>query len=433
MATATYDVLGVGFGPSNIALAVALEEQGFDGSVMFIERNPGNSWQQEMMLGGSDIQHNPLRDLVTPSNPRSRYGWLSYLAEAGRLFDFLNLPIHYPLRSDYDGYVRWVADQFPDWVRHGTSVASIAVDPEGYRVQTTDGDLYRARSLVVGTGRSPYLPEVFAGVDHPAVFHLTRYLSKMGQLQARPAPPRKIAVVGGSQSAVELLIDLRERFPETEVHGLCRSYGYQSKDTSPFTHHVYFPEFVDMFFDADDDQRQRLWDELRRTNYAAADQDVLDKLYVSIYEDKVLGRTPVQIKSNILVTEAEPVGDNVRLTLSSRLSAPAEHHEYDAVIVATGFRNLGIGEDAHRCPPLLEGLYDRIATNAHGVVDVQRDYRLVARAHDSLPPLFLNGLCESTHGFGDAGSFSLVSLRAALIAESLRDALSPSDLERRAS
>ena len=41
-----------------------------------------------------------------------------------------------------------------------------------------------------------------------------------------------------------------------------------------------------------------------------------------------------------------------------------------------------------------------------------------------MPALFLNGLCESSHGIGDAGSFSLLSLRAKTIAESLRKQLS---------
>jgi L-ornithine N5-oxygenase len=34
--------------------------------------------------------------------------------------------------------------------------------------------------------------------------------------------------------------------------------------------------------------------------------------------------------------------------------------------------------------------------------------------------VYLNGLCESTHGMGDAGSFSLLALRSARIARSLR-------------
>jgi lysine/ornithine N-monooxygenase len=46
--------------------------------------------------------------------------------------------------------------------------------------------------------------------------------------------------------------------------------------------------------------------------------------------------------------------------------------------------------------------------------------------HDgiALPPIYLNGLCESTHGFGDAGSFSLLALRSSTIARSVSEAIS---------
>jgi L-ornithine N5-monooxygenase len=36
----------------------------------------------------------------------------------------------------------------------------------------------------------------------------------------------------------------------------------------------------------------------------------------------------------------------------------------------------------------------------------------------------LNGLCESSHGMGDAGSFSLLALRSKTIAQSLDSTLS---------
>jgi L-ornithine N5-oxygenase len=51
---------------------------------------------------------------------------------------------------------------------------------------------------------------------------------------------------------------------------------------------------------------------------------------------------------------------------------------------------------------------------------VERDYRVrYAAGHELLPDLYLNGLCESSHGLGDAGSFSLVSIRARDICASI--------------
>src|SRR3954468_1530517 len=66
-----YDLIGVGFGPANIGLAVAIEESGWEGSALFLERRAGPDWQPGMLLDGADIQHHPLRDFVTPRNPLS--------------------------------------------------------------------------------------------------------------------------------------------------------------------------------------------------------------------------------------------------------------------------------------------------------------------------------------------------------------------------
>jgi len=67
-----YDIIGVGFGPANIALAIALEEECLGGTHLFLERNAGPGWQENMMLPGSDIQ-NPsaarLGNAVQPAQP----------------------------------------------------------------------------------------------------------------------------------------------------------------------------------------------------------------------------------------------------------------------------------------------------------------------------------------------------------------------------
>src|ERR1700753_3852169 len=96
-----FDVLGIGFGPSNLAVAIALEEAKAPLSAHFLEAAPSAAWQPGMLLSASDTQNNPLRDLFPPRNPKSRYTFTNYLFEGGRLYDFLNLGVTYPLRKDY--------------------------------------------------------------------------------------------------------------------------------------------------------------------------------------------------------------------------------------------------------------------------------------------------------------------------------------------
>src|SRR2546426_11866031 len=101
------DVLGVGFGPANVALAVAFEEMGSPLRVRFVERQLEPRWQGGMLLDRSNVQNHPCRDLVTLRNPRSRYTFLNYLFEMGRLVEHLNLPVEFPLRKEYARYVNW--------------------------------------------------------------------------------------------------------------------------------------------------------------------------------------------------------------------------------------------------------------------------------------------------------------------------------------
>src|SRR4051812_28924563 len=120
-----YDLFGIGFGPSNIALAIALEEAGYRGRVLFVERNTRASWHEGMLLDGADIQNDPLRDLITPVNPRSRYTFVNYLHQTGRFWHYLNLGRHYPLRKEFFAYVSWVAAQLPN-VAYGVDITHVA-------------------------------------------------------------------------------------------------------------------------------------------------------------------------------------------------------------------------------------------------------------------------------------------------------------------
>lgn len=415
-----FDVLGIGFGPSNMAVAIALEEAQSGLDFHFIESAPDACWQPGMLLNGSDIQNNPLRDLVTPRNPKSHFTFTNYLKESGRLFDFLNLGIMYPLRKDYSKYISWVADHFSDKVTYGVRAEGVSYDASAdrWQVSTADGT-YTGRALLVGTGRSRNTPAMFEPHVGPRVFHLCDYLPR---LEALAPTLSSVAVVGASQSAVEILLDLMGRFPDLKIHSVHRSYSMRQKDTSPFSDHVYFPEFIDYFFKATPSARNELQKQLRHTNYSAADLDVLHKLYLNMYEERLDGRERVRMHNNTLIEGVAVEGDQVSLSLRERFLDETSELRVDAVILATGFRDIGVGEGKEPYPRLLSGVADQLARDDKGALLVERDYTVKS---GSGLPLYLNGLCESSHGLGDAGSFSLLSLRASEILNSLQSNLLP--------
>lgn len=422
-----YDLIGIGFGPANIALAIALDEFDCRFRFCFLEKNPSPSWQKDMMLNQSDIQNHPLRDLVTPRNPQSHYSFTNFLHKKGRLFEHLNLGMLFPFRQEYAEYVCWVADHFKDFVRYDTQVTGISVEKDRlgnithYVVEAHTGQRFSARHIVVAPGRTPYVPQPFDSISNDKIIHLTEYLPGLKRLENISNPV--VCVVGGSQSAVEIILDLNERYPDAIIHSVSRTFGFRLKDTSPFTGEVYFPEFVDRFFNASHEVKQRLRNDLHYTNYSAADGDVLDQLYRRMYLQRIAGKQSIKLWNRSCVSEVKEkngLSAGLELTVSHLDENISECIQSDFVVLATGFRDLGNGLRQESCPSLLHGIVDNFDFSENGFLKINYDYSLNGiKNNDARAKCFLNGLCESSHGMGDAGSFSLLALRSELILKSI--------------
>lgn len=420
MMSGCVDVLGVGFGPANLSLAIAMQEDSPGTAAYFLEAEADPVWQGGLLLDGSNMQNHPNRDLVTLRNPRSHYSFLNYLFEEGRLIEHLNLPMEFPLRKEYAKYIKWAANQFREQVGFGARVTGVTTaDVDGapaYVVSTSDGASHRGRALVLGTGRTPFVPSPFDTLDSARVCHLTRYLPTV---RALPSAPRSVAVIGGSQSAVEIVLDLAGRFPQARIVNYVRKFGLPLKETSPFSEEGFFPAFTEYYYKASRASKDVLDAYMRPTNYSSTDADVLHRLYELIYEQRLDGDQRVFVQGNSEVRSAAVDGDGVRFEVSEVHTKDVVSDRADLVVLATGFRDLGPHPHQESYPAVLGGVIDRFAFDDDGYLVVEADYSLRATVGGT-PPLFLNGLCESTHGIGDAGSFSLLSLRAATIRDGLR-------------
>lgn len=432
MNTKTNDIVGVGFGPANIALAICLEELAPTLSHTYLEAQYTPSWQDQMLLDGSDIQNNPLRDFVTPRNPQSHYTFINYLKETGRLFEYLNLPAHYPLRREFAAYIEWAASHFLARVRMNTR--SVGIECRSTRagqhwvLHGSDGSVTEAKCLVIGTGRTANIPKQLQPHLGKKVFHLTEYRKR---IEALPASAKRIGVLGASQSAVEILLDLMSRFSDRDIYSIQRGFGFRLKDVSPFSDRVYFPEFIDYFYKLSPEGRRNIQRQLRGTNYSSADGDVINSLYMRMHEERLAGKQRLHIVNNTEVRHAKLNDTGLGLDLWEVNTGEAGELELDALVLATGFKDLSGADDGESCPPVLKSVAHLLKYGDNGVVEVARDYRL--RTIDPhLPPIYLNGLCEATHGFGDAGSFSLLSIRSETLVHSIKGHLSLGDSQRAA-
>lgn len=421
------DLVGIGFGPANLSLAIATEEEnhsrpaGNQITAEFVETQPKFGWHDGMLLPDTDMQISFLKDLVSLRNPTSDYSFLNYLQEHGRLTDFINLKTFFPSRREFHDYLSWAAARVSFPVHYGRAAADIEWNTEGfYEVELRSrassvgdavgryaGKRLRARNIVFGVGIEPTVP---LGVNcGPRVFHNHRLLSHLGDL---PSCPRKrFLVVGAGQSAAEVIRYLHENYPDSEVHSSFRRFGYTPSDDTPYANRVFDPSAVDDFYRAPADVKQKLLDYHWLTNYSAVDADLIEILYKHEYEECVAGRRRLFTHRVTEVQDMVEHEDTVSLRLIDRTGGEDVCLEVDAVIYATGFQPRDIRPMLGLSIPL-EGAFE----GSRPVVE--RDYRL--RIPGSYGHIYLNGGVEHTHGLSSS-LLSNVSVRSADILATLRD------------
>ncbi|HVW44163.1 MAG TPA: SidA/IucD/PvdA family monooxygenase [Amycolatopsis sp.] len=395
---ADFDVIGVGFGPSNLALAIAVAEHNRTAAepvtARFLERQAAFGWHRGMLIEDATMQVSFLKDLVTMRNPASDFSFLSYLHSQGRLADFINHKILFPLRIEFHGYFDWAAARVADQVGYGQEVVSVS---DGFEVRTADGSTYRARNLVMGTGLRPNLPEGITPSDR--VWHNHELLHRIGELR----DPGRCVVIGAGQSAAEVTAFLHERFPAAEICAVFARYGYSPSDDSAFANRIFDPEGVDAFYTAPEDVKRRLMGYHANTNYSAVDIDLIDELYRRLYREKVQGRQRLRIFNTSRPIE---VTGDARVSLESLTNGDKTVLDADLVVYATGYQPADP-------TPLLGDLAGRCRRDEHGRLRVERDYRLVAPDLDGT--IYLQGGTEHTHGV----TSSLLSNTAVRVGEIL--------------
>ncbi|MEZ0601062.1 lysine N(6)-hydroxylase/L-ornithine N(5)-oxygenase family protein [Paraburkholderia sp. IW21] len=420
-----FDLIGVGFGPSNLALAVRLAEEAgvSDLAHCFIERQPAFGWHRGMLLDDCRMQISFLKDLVTLRDPTSRFTFINYLFEQGRLADFVNLKSFYPTRLEFHDYLNWVAASFDERVHYGQTVIGIeavkaagnANEIEALRVFSRDGEGREwqrvTRALSVGIGGGPQVPAAFAALGSHNIVHSSTYLTSIERVVGDAAHARKrVAVIGAGQSAAEVFIDLTRRYPHVDASLLIRSSALKPADDSPFVNEIFSPAFTDIVYAQPRDGRRSLIERFRDTNYAVVDRPLIEQIYEMLYLQKVSAEPRHRLLANTdIETAARTANGQIELTLRDRLSGHARAEQFDALVLATGYRR-----DTHF--ELLEGLAPHLG-DALVQGNVERDYRLAASASFK-PRIYLQGCCEDSHGLSDT-LLSVLALRSDEIAASL--------------
>ena len=408
------EVLAIGAGPANLALAAAIEESDsteLANNTLLLEQAPDIKWQRDLLMPWARSQVSFLKDLVTLRNPRSKYTFLNFLHDQGRLDQFVNLGTFHPLRWEFSDYLQWVATNLEHvTIQYDSRATTITPDPDhdgtpkGWNVTLTNGDTIHTRDLVIGGGRDPHIPPVFTNLPPHRIIHSSHYRTRINTIDRDK--PLHAVVIGGAQSAAEVFYALHDNLPNSTITMIVRSIGLQNYQTSKFVNELFFPSFVDEFHNSPPEMRAQILDEMRLTNYAGLAPPFLDELYMMLYQQRLTNTTRSHIIPMTEVTDAREENNRITLELHDRKTGKTSPLHCDLLLLGTGYDT--------RMPTIIRNL----ATQTHTTdINVNRNYRL--DLGPAKAAVYLQGVNEATHGIAD----SLISVLAQRSQDILTDLL----------
>ncbi|MFP4896868.1 lysine N(6)-hydroxylase/L-ornithine N(5)-oxygenase family protein [Paraburkholderia sp. EG304] len=398
-------VVAVGAGPANLSLA-ALAYNQRELAVTVFERALDPAWHPGLMVDGALMQTSFLKDLVSLVDPTNPYSFLAYLKDHRRLYRAVVCGLDRITRQEFQDYLKWAAMRLPN-IRFGTAINEIDLDRDSFCVRAKE-ETVRTKTVVIGVGREPFVPDFARLIRGKNVFHSGAFLS-----EKRNFSGSSVAVVGGGQSSAEVVSALLRG-----LHGEPASITWVSRrpnlfalEDSPFVNEWFFPQHSMWFQRCSREARERILmgQELAGDGVSAS---TLREIYQLLYEREVAhkarpGACEIRIDSSVEAMSLD--GPGYLLTVRDRVNGDVMHAYADVVILCTGYRS--------SLPRLLEPLRSRLSfvqnTLGDTELEIRDDFSVVLDG----PPgcrLYLQNGARSQYGVADA-YLSLLSWRSARI------------------
>lgn len=402
-----YDFIAIGIGPFNLGLA-ALHDPLDELNGLFLDRADRFNWHPGMLLDDVTMQTSFIADLVTMADPTSRFSFLNYCKQAGRLYSFYIRENFFLLRQEYNLYCQWVAAQLPA-LRFNQNVELVRYQRETgcYEVQTActrSGAVTRhlTRRLVLGTGTRPSLPACCQGKP---VIHSAHYLAHKDALQQK----RQLTVVGSGQSAAEIYLDLlrdARRFGY-QVDWITRSPRFFPLEYTKLTLEMTSPDYVAYFHGLPEQVRDPLLDS-QKALYKGINRSLINEIFDQLYQLNLGGQPPSRLLSNTEVQQVQydpsagSDGAGFTLELLHAETGQRQRHCTQAVIMASGY--------SYQEPAFLSGISQRLNRDASGRFAVARNYSIDREGSQ----VFVQNAELHTHGLA-APDLTMASWRNAII------------------
>lgn len=385
-----------------------------------IERRESAVWHPGLEFEDSTLQVSLFKDLAFLRNPSSPFTFFSFLREKELLYQYIHTNNLYPSRKLFSDYLVWVSHKFHRQISFGKEVTGIRYcgdqlgTPRFVVVvrDTATGSVSETVTddLVLGLGHEPHIPENLA-VDTDRVVHSNRFLHCVDE--GRLKRDARVAVVGGGQSAGEIVRYLLRRPDVAEITVIGRRHLFTQTDDNPFVNDLYtYPRSLE-FAGLPDEGRRRFLCDIKNTNFSSVTQDVLRDIYGLVFEDRTWGRDRLRLCSYTEIVSVGKNADGLRLEIKASGHAPAIC-DFDLLVCATGFTN---NRHLKLLRPLGLGAQDRdIPVN--GSFEVELDFPARPRRGLTGPRLFLMNHSLRTRGPTEHTLAGLAE-RAGVVADAL--------------
>lgn len=415
-----YDIVGIGLGPANLALAAAIYEHD-NIKAKFLECKSEFSWHPNMLLDDAEMQIPFLKDIATLRNPQSPFTFINYLHSKDRLTKFINLKYIYPSRHEYSDYLKWVANQLAAYTQYSSQVIDIELygrKPYKYfkiiykNLLNNTTSFIITKNIVIAQGGKMKLPQcINKDLLDQNVWHSSEYLLKIKKFKNESHLQKHFCVVGGGQSAAEIAYDLYKSFPTSKVTLIHRGFGLKPADDSAYVNEIFDKTHVDTFFDMNKQNKDNMLNNYKDTNYSVVDIELIDKLYKIQYEDLVNNSQRFFIKKQSSLSNVSIDSNNVNIEIEQNThSKQKEKIQATALILATGY-------EYPNPPSTLSTLDNFIKRDSNGDVSINKNYKLNLD-ESILGHIYTLGCNEKSHGLTDT-LLSLSAIRAKLILDEL--------------
>lgn len=268
------DVLGVGLGPFNISLNCLLAKTTLNS--VFIDKNNDFNWHLNSV--GGNLQVSWLKDCVSAIDPTNPYSFLNYITKNGLFYQFSARKCDSITRLEYNNYLKWVVGHFKN-INFDENAENIKVTNDGYYLVSTNKNKYIAKSVVVGTGAVPNIPDFAKKYSSDDVFHSSVYLKYREKLKG------KVLIVGNGQSACEIVMDLLNNVQNIDIVWVSERSSFHSLDDNVIINSLYSPAYTKEIRKTHKSYKEKLFGNILYTSDGISSVTA-NQLFETIYNKK---------------------------------------------------------------------------------------------------------------------------------------------------